>query len=260
MDPLVVRQLQPRAFHQRFLDSDLHPDGRALNQPRKRKIATRLFTTADGSSSAKIGNTHFVCGVRAEVGPKMVEKEQRITIKTELSPVCGEAFREHRKAQLLANRLSESISEIVNSGVVFEPSQLKISEDAAWVLIVDLQCLEYDGNGFDAGLLAVITALTDTQLPALLLKGERYVVTSGAVTPITLLQRPTSITFGVVGEKVLVDPSLVDEEIGSTVSLCKIGSEWMTFRMPGPHLEPKLFHDMLYPMADAVIKNIQIEA
>jgi exosome complex component RRP43 len=38
-------------------------------------------------------------------------------------------------------------------------------ERAAWVLYVDATCINYDGNAFDAALIAMVTALQNSAIP-----------------------------------------------------------------------------------------------
>lgn len=52
-------------YYRDFLNHDLRPDGRELDQFRPVVINVDSITSADGSAIVKIGNTTVVCGIKA---------------------------------------------------------------------------------------------------------------------------------------------------------------------------------------------------
>lgn len=90
---------------------------------------------------------------------------------------------------------------------------------AAWVLYVDATCINYDGNAFDATLLAMVAALKNSEsfrasswVGALVLTGahiarlpkatydedrRRTVCTRKVMEPLQIGRLPTSFSFGI---------------------------------------------------------------
>ena len=69
-------------------------------------------------------------------------------------------------ATLLFCRLRRRLLQLCRSGVV-SPASLCIEPGkAAWVLYVDATCINYDGNAFDATLLAMVAALKNSACPS----------------------------------------------------------------------------------------------
>lgn len=91
----------------------------------------------------------------------------------DLSPICSSKFRpgppseltqtiSHHLAQVVASSRSLSSSSTVDGGTggIVDLQQLCIVQGSAcWVLYADILCLNYDGNVFDAALIALIAAL-----------------------------------------------------------------------------------------------------
>ena len=68
-------------------------------------------------------------------------------------------------ATLLFCHLPRRLLQLCRSGVV-SPASLCIEPGkAAWVLYVDATCINYDGNAFDATLLAMVAALKNSACP-----------------------------------------------------------------------------------------------
>jgi len=91
---------------------------------------------------------------------------------------------------------------------------------AAWVLYLDLVCINYDGNAFDASVLAVLAALRNTRLPSAVWdEDRRRVVCSRKEERVELsVQRwPVACTFGVFdGQRLLADPTAFEEPLLDT--------------------------------------------
>jgi exosome complex component RRP43 len=63
----IFRRVQPHEYIKRFLEQDVRPDGRALDQFRKTMITSGAITTSDASAMIRLGGTTVVCGIKAEV-------------------------------------------------------------------------------------------------------------------------------------------------------------------------------------------------
>ncbi|KAF8257818.1 ribosomal protein S5 domain 2-type protein [Lactarius quietus] len=83
----------------------------------------------------------------------------------DLPALCAPRFKPgppSEEAQVLSDRLASTI----NAAGVLPLSALCIHpERAAWVLYIDATCINYDGNAFDAALIAMIAALKNSAIP-----------------------------------------------------------------------------------------------
>lgn len=107
-----------------------------------------------------------------------------------------------------------------------------------WALYLDLVCINYDSNIFDAAMLALLGALRDTRLPR-----ATYDPTSGTVVcsppfsslsasgsaglhPLPLRCQPLACTFGSFGAHLLPDPTAFEApylDAETTVALDEAG-------------------------------------
>jgi exosome complex component RRP43 len=94
-----------------------------------------------------------------------------------------------------------------------------------WYLYVDLYCLDYDGNVFDACLVALLAALANVRLPTarVVPKDEGFTVVTSGTAKIRLPIRhfPIPLSFAIFDEVyVLADPTAEEESLsGSTFTI-----------------------------------------
>ncbi|KAF9516830.1 hypothetical protein BS47DRAFT_1390417 [Hydnum rufescens UP504] len=161
LEAFSFQRLHPRTYLERFLAEGIRPDGREDDGWRPVSVNTGSITTADGSALVRVGDTTIVCGVKAEIAEPDLERpgEGFIVPNIDLSAICSPRFKSGppgEEAQVLSERLNEAITA---SGVVPLTSLCIEPGKAVWVLYVDATCINYDGNAFDATLLAIISAL-----------------------------------------------------------------------------------------------------
>jgi len=182
-------------------------------------ITTGTLSSADGSSMVRIGNTTVVCGIKMEVGrpQETAPKEGRLTVSVQLTPVCSPDF-SVGKASDDSIRLSEFLSNTITSTKVIHLDELCIVEKmSSWVLYADIVCLDYDGNVVDASLLALVSALKNLKLPETKNgdDGEVFIVEGGEGRALTVRHHPVPLTFCLLDEFCLVDPSADEEDLMS---------------------------------------------
>ncbi|ADV19981.1 exosome complex component RRP43 [Cryptococcus gattii E566] len=213
----VFKRLHPASYLSRFLSSGYRPDGRPIlssssSQPtasasaaddiwRQVSINTGSISTAHGSALVRMGDTTMVCGVKAEIGEPDTETpgEGFVVPNIDLPALSSPRFKPGPpgdEAQTYSNWLNELL---VSSKTIPLSSLLIAPGKAAWVLYIDVVCINYDGNAFDAAVLAVMAALRNTRLPkavydddtqrAICSRTERY--------PLKLGRMPLSCSFGI---------------------------------------------------------------
>ncbi|KAL9653407.1 hypothetical protein ABK040_002043 [Willaertia magna] len=219
LDAEAFRKVHPLEFYKKFLPEGVRPDGRSLNMIRETIVSSGSLHTCEGSSLIKTGNTSVVCGIKSEV---MIPREDeptkgKIIISFDFPPICssdvtGNWEEMNEKKSIIQSRLTS----IIENCNVLDFDQLCIEEGkAVWVLYADLYCLENDGNVFDNALIALLTALRDVKLPKVEVNedDEAIVTDENALTTLSLNNYPVSLTFGLLDDYVLVDPTSEEESL-----------------------------------------------
>ncbi|KAI1795008.1 ribosomal protein S5 domain 2-like protein [Ganoderma leucocontextum] len=237
---LTFQRLHPKTYLERFLAENVRPDGREFDEWRDISVNVGSISTADGSALVRLGSTTIICGVKAEIAEPELDKPKEgfLVPNLDLPAICSPKFKPGPptdEAQVLSDRLNDVL---ISSGVV-SPASLCIEPGkAAWVLYVDATCINYDGNAFDATLLAMVAALKNTRLPKARFDEDRQQTICSRKTrePLALGRLPTSFSFGIFdGTHVLADStsfeepllatsvSVVIDEEGGLVSVMQLG-------------------------------------
>lgn len=230
----IFQRLHPRAYLERFLAEDARPDGRALGTIDKggekelwRPVSLNVgsINTADGSALVRMGGTTIVCGVKAEITEPDLEKPDVgfLVPNIDLPAMCHPKFKPgppSDEAQILSEQLFQTLTSsnfISLHSLVIHPAK------AVWTLYVDATCINYDGNLFDAALLAMVAALLDTRLPRAAYDEDTEQTTCyrRERTPLTVHGLPLSTSFGIFDSTyVLADPTAFEEPLlNSTISV-----------------------------------------
>mmetsp|Transcript_21566 Transcript_21566/g.35707 ORF Transcript_21566/g.35707 Transcript_21566/m.35707 type:complete len:275 (+) Transcript_21566:96-920(+) len=243
-DAQAFRVLHPAEFYKRFLTQNIRPDGRALLRARKLTLSVGTITSADGSASVQIGNTSVVVGVKGEVGSTLEASPNagRIELNAELTPLCAPRFRPGKPSEE-AHCLTEALVRVLTSARVVNLDELCLSErKSAWILYVDVFCLNHDGNVFDAALIGVLAALSNATLPQVqITDAGEVVMKDGPRTPLQLLHYPLSFTCGILETHLLADPNAEEEALLSckiTVVYDEMGRLCMVDKPGGSPLPP----------------------
>ncbi|KAH9942593.1 ribosomal protein S5 domain 2-type protein [Amylocystis lapponica] len=217
----TFQRLHPKAYFERFLAENLRPDGRDLDEWRAVSLNVGSISTADGSALVRLGDTTVVCGVKAEIAePELDSPEDGFLVPNlDLPAICSPKFKPGpptEEAQVLSDRLNDVL---VAAGVVPLSSLCIERGRAVWVLYVDATCINYDGNAFDATLLAMVAALKNTRLPKATFDEETGRTTCSRKTrlPLQISRLPASMSFGIFdGTHIVVDPTSFEEPLLET--------------------------------------------
>ncbi|KAI0920811.1 hypothetical protein AcV5_001406 [Taiwanofungus camphoratus] len=236
----TFQRLHPKVYLERFLAENVRPDGRNFNEWREVSLNVGSISTADGSALVRLGDTIVVCGVKAETAEPELDSpgEGFLVPNLDLPAICSPKFKPGppaEDAQILSDKLNEVL---VASGAISTSSLCIESGKAVWVLYVDATCINYDGNAFDATLLAMVAALKNTQLPKATFNPETGRTTCSRTTriPLQINRIPISMSFGIFDlMHVLADPtsfeeplldttlSVVVDENGGLISVSQLG-------------------------------------
>lgn len=186
-------------------------DGRALDQYRDISIENGVANKAEGSAYVKIGDTKVLVGIKIQPGEPFPDTPNKGVIITnvELSPLASPTF-EAGPPREGAIELARVVDRGIRESGVLELSKLCIEEGIkVWMVFIDVQVIDYDGNLIDAASLGAISALLDAKMP-----NERYELGEDAPLPVDDL--PVAVTAVKIGEKFILDPNLDEEQAAST--------------------------------------------
>jgi exosome complex component RRP43 len=211
-------KLSPRPYLLAHLQKSTRPNGRSPTECRTPHFNNGSLTHADGSAVVRIGDTTVVCGVRGEIllasDQKVTDVEDLLVPNIELATGCSPAFLPGQPPSTLAQSLSTRVYSLLPSMVDFE--DLRIGEEAYWVLYIDILFISLDGNAFDAAWAGTVAALRDVNLPKAHWD-DGVVCEGGASLPLKAM--PMALTFGVFGEWVLSDPDAFEEDLCDLVTI-----------------------------------------
>ncbi|KAJ3997607.1 ribosomal protein S5 domain 2-type protein [Lentinula boryana] len=231
----TFQRLHPRIYLERFLEEKIRPDGRSTaeniedpNAWRNVEVNVGSITTALGSALVRIGKTTVVCGIKAEIcEPELDNPDEGFLVpNVDLPALCSPKFKPGpptEEAQVLSERLNEALG----NGMLSLSSLCICSGKSAWVLYVDATVINYDGNVFDATLLAMVCALKNVSLPHADFDPElhRTVCTRSETDPSKPARKlaiqedliPLAFSFGVfAGSHLLPDPTASEETLLDT--------------------------------------------
>jgi exosome complex component RRP42 len=197
-----------------MLDKEKRMDGRDLTEYRDLKIEQGIIERAEGSARVLLGKTEVVVGVKIEMGEPFPDtpNEGVLTVNAELTPMASPAFEAGppdedsiELARIVDRGIRESKA-IDTEKLVIEPGK------KVFVVFVDLYILNHDGNLIDAAALAAVAALLNTKMANYEVKeGEVKIKPGYEKLPIN--KRPITVTVAKIGNKLVVDPVLEEEQV-----------------------------------------------
>jgi exosome complex component RRP42 len=209
---MVARIKQKRIAE--LISKGMRLDGRAMTDNREVKIEAGVVERAEGSARVRLGKTEVMVGIKIEVGEPFsdVPNQGVLTVNTELVPLASPTFEPGPP-----NENSIELARVVDRGIR-ESKAIGLEELCAvpgkkvFIVFVDVYVLNHDGNLIDASALASLAALLNTKM-------RKYEVKDGEVkmkagyTQLPVRNHPVAVTFAKINDKLVVDPSLEEEEI-----------------------------------------------
>ncbi len=204
-------------------------DGRELFAYREIRFETNVVDRAQGSALVSLGNTKVLAAVKVETGRPYPDTpdEGVLTVSAELVPLASPTFEPgppDERAIELARVVDRGIRE---SGTLDLESLCIIPGQEVYTVFIDIYVLDHDGNLIDASSLAAIKALCE-------------------VSQLEMKNLSTTVTFVKLGDKLLLDPSLVEEELAEarlTVGVDKYGRVCSLQKAGAGPLSPSLIRE-----------------
>lgn len=186
-------------------------DGRPFDQFRKISIETNVLKNAEGSARVRIGNTHVLVGVKMSVGEPFPDapNEGVLMVNAELSPIASPTFEPGPPSED-----SVELARVVDRGIresnCIDLEKLCITEgEKIWIVNVDIQIIDHDGNLIDAGSIGAMAALLNANVPKYEDEKINLEESSG---PLPMKDSPIEITTVKIGDRLLLDATAEEEE------------------------------------------------
>jgi len=199
-------------------------DERAFDKYRDVKLETGVIKSAEGSAVVNIGNTSVICGVKLGVATPFPDtpNEGILIVNTELSPVASPKF-ESGPPSPTSIEMARVIDRGIRESHAIDVEKLAIIPgEKVWMINVDIQILDYDGNMMDAAGLAAIAALLNAELPKYDAEQEKMILEE-KTGKLPVLERPIPITINKIGDTLLLDINKEEEDaIDAKVTMTSI--------------------------------------
>lgn len=200
-------------------------DNRKMDEYRKIEIETGFINNAEGSSRVKVGNTEIIAGVKMGLGKPYPDSpdEGVLSVAAELVPFASPEFESGPPGEQ-SIELARVVDRCIRESKMIDVEKLCVKEkEHVWMVNVDLEVLNDDGNLIDTACLAAVAALLNTKIPVIEWDGETPTFSiekrSGKL-PIRGISVTT--TFVKIGPSIITDPGLT--EIGAADARLSIGS------------------------------------
>lgn len=191
-------------------------DGRGIEDFRKIEIETGLIENAEGSARVRMGKTEVIAGVKLDIGEPFPDRQGEgvLMAGAEFSPLASPDF-ETGPPREDSIELARVVDRGIRESKMLDMKKLCIKEgEKVWMVFVDIQIINHDGNLIDCASLASVAALLTAKMPKV--EGDKvdYGTKTSKGLPITC--KPVAVTFWKVADKLLVDASVEEEEAAGT--------------------------------------------
>lgn len=188
-------------------------DYRKPEDYRNISIETGVVTSAEGSARVKIGNTEVIAGVKVETGEPFSDTpdEGVLMVSTEFVPLASPEF-EPGPPRENAIEVSRVVDRAIRESKCIDFGKLCIKEgEKVWMVYVDVDVLDDDGNLIDATGIASMAALLNARMPEIDEKGNAVQDKKGT-QPLPIKGIAVSTTIAKVGERLFVDPNKAETD------------------------------------------------
>lgn len=197
-------------------------DGRAPLDYRDISLEVGVIDKAEGSARVKIGNTQIMIGIKPQIGTPFPDTPNVGVLMTnsELLPMASPSF-EPGPPDERSVEMARVVDRCLREGKVLDLEKLCIVEgEKVWMIFLDLHVIDYDGNLIDAAVLGSVAALMNTKIPTAKVEDDEVVVDEENKIPLAINEKPLMCTLAKIGDELIVDPSLEEEEImGARISV-----------------------------------------
>lgn len=189
-------------------------DGREPNDYREIQLESGLIERAEGSARVRLGKTEVLVGTKIEVGEPFPDTPDAgvLTVNAELVPLASPTF-EPGPPDENSVELARVVDRGIRESKAMDLESLCVEPGKkVFVVFVDVYVLNHDGNLIDASALAALAALVNTKMFNYEVKEGEIKIKSG-YKPLPIRNHPIAVTFAKIGDKLIVDPWLDEEQV-----------------------------------------------
>ncbi len=187
-------------------------DSRKFEENRNITIETGIVSSAEGSARVRVGSTEVVAGVKMGVGEPYPDSPEEgvLIVGTELVPLAYPEF-ESGPPKEEAIEIARVVDRAIRESKCIDFAKLCITpKEKVWMINVDIDVLDNDGNLIDAAGLAAMAALMNARMPEL--DEEGSVVAGTKTGPLPINGTAVSATFVKINGNILADPNVAEEK------------------------------------------------
>lgn len=225
-------------------------DGREPFDYREIEIETDVSNKAEGSARVRIGKTEVIVGVKLATQEPYPDHQDEGTMMTgmEFSPICGERY-EPGPPRIDAIEVSRVVDRGIRESGFIDWKKLCIKEgEKVWSLLIDIYCINDDGNVLDASSIGAVAALQFARFPVYDEKEDIISYGELSDTPLPLTENvPFTMTFHKIGNGLLIDPNRDEEDAHIarlTLAISKPKKDYMINSMQKGELDVLSVDDM----------------
>jgi len=209
----VIAKIKQKQIAQ-LIDNGKRLDGRKLTEYREINLEQGTIERAEGSARVHIGKTDVVVGTKIEMGEPFPDtpNEGVLTVNAELVPLASPGY-EPGPPDENSIELARIVDRGIRESKMIDTEKLCIEPGKkVFVVFVDVYVLNHGGNLIDTSALAAVAALSNTKMANYEIE-DGEVRTKPGYTQLPIRQHPVTVTCAKIGDKLIVDPQLEEEQV-----------------------------------------------
>jgi exosome complex component RRP42 len=209
----VIAKIKQKQIAQ-LIDKGKRLDERELTEYREIKVEQGTMERAEGSARVRIGKTDVVVGTKIEMGEPFPDtpNEGVLTVNAELVPLASPGY-EPGPPDENSIELARIVDRGIRESKMIDTEKLCIEPGKkVFVVFVDVYVLNHDGNLIDTAALAAVAALLNTKMANYEIE-DGEVKTKQGHMQLPIRQHPITVTCAKIGDKLVVDPQLEEEQV-----------------------------------------------
>lgn len=221
-------------------------------------IETGISNNAEGTARVKIGKTEVIVGVKMSTQEPYTDHEDEGTMVTgmEFSPMAGDRY-ENGPPQMDSIEVARVVDRGIRESRFIDWKKLCIKEgEKVWSIMIDIYCINDDGNVMDASGIGAVCALRVARFPKYDEKEGKVQYGEFTDTPLPLTDHvPFTMTFHKLGNKIILDPTRQEEDCSDarmTLAISSGKKEKMINAMQKGGITPITIEEM-----DLIIKEAE---
>lgn len=214
------------SYVRKLADEGRREDGRGFEQFREIKVETGVAAKAEGSARVLIGGTEVWAGIKLSVDKPFSDRPEEgvLIVNAEFDPLASPDFEPGPPSES-AVELARVVDRGLRESKCIQLEKLCIKpKEKVWIVNVDVQVMNHDGNLIDAASLASIAALLNAKL--LKYDAENGKVLCGQPDqPLPITDKPVEVTVAKIYGKLLLDTTAEEESaLDARLTIATTGS------------------------------------